>query len=459
MPAIFHIIVAAILASLIALLIWARRGRRIDVHPLCRRCRYDLSGSPEPLTRCSECGADLARPRAVRVGNRRPRRRVMWVAGALLIPTLLVGGFDAYVVIRGVDTMRLKPVWWLLRDAKSASSADAAVAELMRRDTEGKLSADQLNELFGAMASLHVDPNYKWPRGWTTYIEPRLDAASDEVRGLYWAHAVDLRLKLTPSAGSTNWMLQVEVGAWPGRYGNDGLNCVWKPIAFTVDGVKAAVPDVAGGMRDVPDWAVQGGGTLGEIYLTHVDPAKVPSRTVNVDLTLELTVTPTHTGVLRGLRASPAVAGRAGTGQRTIRAAVALPAGVVPVRVLTDPALANAAQKNIAIHDAEYGRQPWDATLFRMTLDCTHAPANMAYAMTLCHRGANSGWALGTFFCKQGESKTITVSSPVFGLGRGSPVDLLLTPASEIAATSGFTSVSGVPVRIENLPIAWGSPK
>jgi hypothetical protein len=49
------------------LLIIGLRGWRIDDHPWCRKCRYDLSGLDEPAA-CPECGADLARRRAVRIG-------------------------------------------------------------------------------------------------------------------------------------------------------------------------------------------------------------------------------------------------------------------------------------------------------------------------------------------------------------------------------------------------------
>lgn len=63
----------ALLLLLIAgvvLLGWAWRGRRVDDHPVCRKCRFDLYGLPEPEA-CPECGAALGGAGAVRIGNRR----------------------------------------------------------------------------------------------------------------------------------------------------------------------------------------------------------------------------------------------------------------------------------------------------------------------------------------------------------------------------------------------------
>src|SRR3954451_21021619 len=56
--------------SLIAILL-AFRGRRIDDHPICRKCGFDLFGLPPTSHNCPECGRDLKRKRADRIGHRR----------------------------------------------------------------------------------------------------------------------------------------------------------------------------------------------------------------------------------------------------------------------------------------------------------------------------------------------------------------------------------------------------
>ena len=56
----------------LALIGW--RGRRVDDHPVCRKCRFDLAGVYPANETCPECGRDLAGRRAVRIGNRRHKR-------------------------------------------------------------------------------------------------------------------------------------------------------------------------------------------------------------------------------------------------------------------------------------------------------------------------------------------------------------------------------------------------
>ena len=66
------LLAAAVFLIGLALTLAGLRGRRTDDHPLCRRCGFDLTGNPDAAV-CGECGADLARPGAIRVGHRARR--------------------------------------------------------------------------------------------------------------------------------------------------------------------------------------------------------------------------------------------------------------------------------------------------------------------------------------------------------------------------------------------------
>src|SRR6476646_10396854 len=81
------------------------RGRRIDSHPLCRKCGYDLVGQPADVGQCvcPECGADLARRRAVKMGHRARHRGQVVVGAALLAPCLLVFGFLGWAALHDTD--------------------------------------------------------------------------------------------------------------------------------------------------------------------------------------------------------------------------------------------------------------------------------------------------------------------------------------------------------------------
>lgn len=94
----------------VALLIrLARRGRRLDDHPTCRRCRFDLTGLPATSDRCPECGADLRARRAIVIGNRAPRLRLL-VASVVAASVLLAIGAAITVRLgRAVDWQGNKP--------------------------------------------------------------------------------------------------------------------------------------------------------------------------------------------------------------------------------------------------------------------------------------------------------------------------------------------------------------
>jgi hypothetical protein len=71
-----------------AVLAWrGLRGELVDRKPRCGRCGYVLISDPQRPVRCSECGAGLLGPGAVRLGTR--RRRMSLVGGGLVI---LAGG-------------------------------------------------------------------------------------------------------------------------------------------------------------------------------------------------------------------------------------------------------------------------------------------------------------------------------------------------------------------------------
>src|SRR5205823_5320033 len=112
-------------------------------HPICRRCGFDLTGRPPGSDRCSECGADLLRPHAVRAGHRQRRPYVLSAGvGSLLVGVLVT----AWVIIQGGgwDIGPYKPLWLLRRELDAGPAAQlAAVREIVRRMNSGAIPRNQ----------------------------------------------------------------------------------------------------------------------------------------------------------------------------------------------------------------------------------------------------------------------------------------------------------------------------
>ena len=168
----------------LALTVLGLRGRRVDDHRLCRRCGFDLTGTPDGEI-CNECGADLTRPRAVKVGHR-VRRRGPLVAGlAMLVPCLLVAGLAGYVVLRGVDVQAYKPAWLLARELRSGDAAtrDATVTEFERRMTTDDLSADATAGVVDWALDMQADADGEWKTQWGGLVEmARTNGKADDAQ-------------------------------------------------------------------------------------------------------------------------------------------------------------------------------------------------------------------------------------------------------------------------------------
>lgn len=126
------------------------RGKRVDDHPVCRGCGFDLFGTVEPIPdkhpKCPECGTR----REPKVGNR-VRRRKLALAGWLLVLLSLGSlGFWGYERLGAEQLAGYKPVWLLRWEAGwgASNTAWVALAELSERWAEGKLTIAEGELLF-----------------------------------------------------------------------------------------------------------------------------------------------------------------------------------------------------------------------------------------------------------------------------------------------------------------------
>jgi ribosomal protein L37E len=166
------ILPALIMAAGVAIFIVGRRGRRIDDHPLCRKCGFDLFGLPPDSSKCSECGAGIHRRRAVRIGNR--QRRGRWAAMGLLIFTAGIAwsGLRGWRNGRQVEWIHQEPVFWLRHVAWSANAAhrDAAVDELRWRFGHGGLRASQIAAILDDLTTGAPDDTASFSPRWPFFM-------------------------------------------------------------------------------------------------------------------------------------------------------------------------------------------------------------------------------------------------------------------------------------------------
>ncbi len=172
------VLVVLFLLLSFALLLVGLRGRRIDDHPICRQCKYDLVGSPQTPQLCPECGTDLTKTRAVRVGRRR-RRSALIACGALFSFLGASGGvWMGWHKYNEVDWTTVKPVWLLKQESTSSDPAVAgtAVFELRVRlydywFSQQRLSESQVTDLVEHALGIQADPNVVWSPQWGEFVE------------------------------------------------------------------------------------------------------------------------------------------------------------------------------------------------------------------------------------------------------------------------------------------------
>jgi len=181
-----------------AMIVIGWRGRRIDDHPLCRACGFDLVGRAPESTRCAECGAHLDLPRAIRVGHR-VRRAGLLVSGiALFLPAALVLGTITMVTARGIDLTPYKPDWLLAREVNGPAnpSAGKSLAELTKRVQAGTVADRHIASVTATCLAKQGQPQLAWDPAWGRFIEAARAAGklSDERWATYAQQAFVLTL-------------------------------------------------------------------------------------------------------------------------------------------------------------------------------------------------------------------------------------------------------------------------
>ena len=157
----------------IAIVAMGLRGRRIDEHPLCRCCGFDLIGRPPDSHVCSECGAELGRKRAIRIGHRQRRAWAILLGVTISMPGIVGLGVLGWLTFQQIDWYQHKPTWWLLREAgyANATTRDNALTELIARDGRKELSEAQIVMAVERILAIQGNSTLPWKPAWGVFVE------------------------------------------------------------------------------------------------------------------------------------------------------------------------------------------------------------------------------------------------------------------------------------------------
>ncbi len=168
----------------LGMIVLGLRGRKVDTHPICRACGFDLFNLKPNASTCPECGSDITIPRATRCGNRRRNTRAVQLGGLLVLFSSGVISIALWARSAQFDWNTVKPAWMLLRDTRSndAKRSDAALGELTARFQNDALSLAMLNTLAERTLSVHGDDEARWSDGWELLLRRLLmrGALNDE---------------------------------------------------------------------------------------------------------------------------------------------------------------------------------------------------------------------------------------------------------------------------------------
>jgi hypothetical protein len=161
------------LALGVVLVALGHRGRRVDDHPLCGGCGFDLFNKPSDSVRCPECGADVRSARAVKIGHRVRRRGPLIGGWCVTLAALFFLACFAYAQYSHFDLMPYKPMVMLRWEfaGPDAGASERALVEINRRLAAGKLGEADLAPIVEQVLIWQGDDKHAWRAAWGDLVE------------------------------------------------------------------------------------------------------------------------------------------------------------------------------------------------------------------------------------------------------------------------------------------------
>ena len=432
----------------LVLLIRGLRGRRVDDHPICRRCGFDLFNRPASSERCPECGADLHGPHAIQQGHRQ-RRGGLIGAGSFLLAIVLLGvGFFAWVTLSSSNWWQRAPVWWLRYEAGSVDpkSRDAALAELIARIAAGKLSQARIDQLADRALTYQGDKAKAWIPGWGDFVEAAEAASklSSDRWQKYLAQAPNLRLELRSDINRGD-RLYYWLRSGNARIGNRANFYVnYEGQSWDVDSIRNTKNGGVGGGTNL---SLHGNGGLGTSFDLSDPSNQLADGTHTVRYTVDLKIDRNWSSGAKPMA----------TTRYTVTGTFNLhPASQPVVTINHDPSYRAGVEAALSCNHAEYGTS-WSPKQLNVTISVSKLPVGVGYDVFARINGKDT--KLGSFACPKNPD------TGGFGFGNAVPafdaatVDLVLKPSSDaaIGTTNTFEIWEGE-VILKNVPVKRNTP-
>lgn len=186
----------------LAFVVIGLRGVRIDQHPICKKCGFDLVGLDLAYATCPECGTNLTLDE-VRFGNKKRSPARTGVGAILLLPGVVGGALLVAKPAALLARLPNAPLIWLATSTGDSTS----IAELANRMAANAIQPAQADQLVQAALRHQADPRSRWNIDWGNIVDEAILrdwlSAADLDRYLRQAIVVDMFLPIRSNAGTS----------------------------------------------------------------------------------------------------------------------------------------------------------------------------------------------------------------------------------------------------------------
>lgn len=452
---------AVVLLGISVGLLWLGMvGRRVGDHPVCRRCGFDLYGKPAESRVCSECGADLGRRRAVRIGHRFRRRSVIAVAALLLVFSSGWLGLIGRRAAAQVNWIGYEPAFVVVRQAESRSPArrDAALLELLRRLQNGKLSGGMTNQVVRRALALQAEASAPWSLLWGEFLERARDRGrvTNAQWEQYWRRVFTLSL-LADAGPAQPLAVRIDCATAGARYSEAALRIEYHATSLSIGAIECK-PNVLGGVtmagasparftlgiateyesyltarRGTPFWTGAPANGLVPMAQSRTSPAPGGLTMAHASVVVSIVRFRDFHGPRNIIQLSTDVTGPA-----------SLSPGWLPVQMVSSPSLEPDVLRSLRVERVELlpaGPEP-HAYLAQFRVGGGAMPIDGCFDVELHQQGAKFGWSMGTLECRRGELCLFEFRHQIVGYPNGL-AEVVFKPSAEKAALVGMERIWG----------------